>query len=84
MATATFMLWGQSSTPSPSHLRPARALLCLVWREMPSPTPAGDSRYMAHQARAIRKKGTDSLSGSAVTVPGGKVSNEKRGDLDWL
>jgi len=32
----------------------------------------------------IRKKGTDSLAGSAVIGKGEMVSNKKRGDLDWV
>ena len=33
---------------------------------------------------AIRKKETDFLAGSAVTVQGEMVPNSKRGDLDWI
>jgi len=36
--------------------------------------------YLHH----CKKKGTDSLGGSVVIGPGEMVSNEKRGDLDWI
>jgi len=31
----------------------------------------------------MRRKGTGSLAGSAVTGQGEMISNQKRGDLDW-
>jgi len=43
-----------------------------------------NSSLSGSKGEAVRKKWTDSLAKSVVTEQREMVSNEKRGDLDWI